>query len=99
MGGVFNGWTGYSLSWAKLPRGAVNRIPQPFYSSLEEAPLARRWPTRSQHGRAGTGLGQKPHQRPPSGVLRPFWRLTCASGLVLVRRTARNPTPRPRRGR
>jgi hypothetical protein len=40
MGGKFDGWTGYSLSWRKLPRGAVNYVPQPFHTSLEEAKAA-----------------------------------------------------------
>jgi hypothetical protein len=40
MGEKFVGWTGYSLSWKKLPRGQTNRIPQPFYASLDEAKAA-----------------------------------------------------------
>jgi hypothetical protein len=37
MGEKFVGWTGYSLSWKKLPRGQTNRIPQPFHDSFEDA--------------------------------------------------------------
>lgn len=33
----FKGWTGYSLSWKKLPDGKVSKIPRPFYRSYEEA--------------------------------------------------------------
>lgn len=37
MGGEFEGWTGYSLSWKKLPSGKTNRIGPPFHTSHEAA--------------------------------------------------------------
>ena len=39
MGGEFEGWTGYSLSWKRMPNGKVNKIPV-WYQSLEEATKA-----------------------------------------------------------
>lgn len=37
IGGEFVGWTGYSLSWKKLPDGQVNKIAPPFFDSFEAA--------------------------------------------------------------
>jgi hypothetical protein len=40
MGKEFSSWSGYSLSWKKLPNGPVNKIPKPFYDSFEDAKKA-----------------------------------------------------------
>lgn len=40
MGGEYTGWSGYSLSWKKLPNGRVTHIEQPILDSFDAAKKA-----------------------------------------------------------
>ena len=37
MGGDFDTWSGYSISWRKLPDGKINRIEKPYHNSFDAA--------------------------------------------------------------